>query len=158
MCLPHVRRAKVKFVSESDAATALAFIPPDVLPATFGGAAPPLPVDEAVRKFGLAKPAQLAGPGKARPHRCPAFRAFWVKNPNPLPAVTACRRRPLPAASGGAHLQWPCAGTAMAVSDTCDLCKCSGSVAVVARALQWVAGQLRQLTPDLWCWGAGACG
>ena len=72
----------MKFVSESDAATALAFIPPDVLPKTFGGAAPPLPVDEAVRKFGLAKPAQPAGPGKARPHRCPA--------------VTACRRRPLP--------------------------------------------------------------
>ena len=70
MCLSHLRRAKVKFVSESDAAEALSFIPPDVLPKTFGGAAPPLPVDEAVRKFGLAKPAQIAGPGKARSHRC----------------------------------------------------------------------------------------
>lgn len=67
-------------MSESDAAAALAFIPPDVLPQTFGGAAPPLPVDEAVRKFGLAKPAQIAVPGKARPtacRRCPLPGCIW---------------------------------------------------------------------------------
>jgi hypothetical protein len=46
-------RAKVKFLSESDAAGELGFIPPDVLPEIFGGKAPLLPVDEAVRKFGL---------------------------------------------------------------------------------------------------------
>ena len=56
----------MKFVSEGDAAEALAFIPPDVLPETFGGAAALLPMDEAVRKFGLAKPVQIDGPGKAR--------------------------------------------------------------------------------------------
>lgn len=31
----------------------LAFIPPDVLPREFGGEAPLIPVDEAVRRFGI---------------------------------------------------------------------------------------------------------
>ncbi|KAK9831872.1 hypothetical protein WJX81_004320 [Elliptochloris bilobata] len=58
-------RAKVKFVSEGDMAEALSFIPPDVLPETFGGKALLLPVDEAVRKFGLARAPQCSGPAKA---------------------------------------------------------------------------------------------
>ncbi len=57
-------RAKVKFLSESDAAGELSFIPPDVLPEIFGGKAPLLPVDEAVRKFGLLK-APLRSTAKA---------------------------------------------------------------------------------------------
>lgn len=60
-------RAKVKFISESDAAGALDFIPPHVLPELFGGKAPLLPVDEAVRKYGLLE-APLRSAAKAR--RC----------------------------------------------------------------------------------------
>ncbi len=54
----------MKFLSESDAAGELSFIPPDVLPEIFGGKAPLLPVDEAVRKFGLLK-APLRSTAKA---------------------------------------------------------------------------------------------
>lgn len=96
----HAGRAKVRFVSEGEAAAELGFIPPDVLPKIFGGTAELLPVDEAVVKWDLAKGAVPAkGPSKAR-RQCP----HASKPCSPLACDSAADSGTLPDGGGGTHI------------------------------------------------------